>query len=247
MFFAIGPALSALSSVSSLLETAASGVGQAAGNELSALSQYFTSNSDQSQSQPTSGGSSSPLDSGTMAALLSLQGQSSAATGGACGLFAKLDADGDGSISKSEFESALGNAGVDTNSADALFSKLDANGDGSITKSELASARHAYQGTHHHRHAGGAGQGGGVSSLLNATNADGSTTQTTANSDGSSTTTITYADGSTVTLTTLAASQNSGTSGGGSGSSGSGNLLEKLIQMQSMFISQSAPTTTAVA
>jgi hypothetical protein len=50
-----------------------------------------------------------------------------------------------------------------------------------------------------------------------------------------------------VTLTTPAASQNSGTSGGGSGSSGSGNLLEKLIQMQSMFISQSAPTTTAVA
>ena len=45
-FFAIGPALGALSSVSSLLESAASGIGQAAGNELSALGQYFSSSND---------------------------------------------------------------------------------------------------------------------------------------------------------------------------------------------------------
>ncbi len=237
MVFAIGPALGALSSVSSLLESAASGIGQAASNELSALGQYFSSSNDQTQSKPASGGASSPLDSSTLAALISLQGQGTAGTGGASGLFAKLDADGDGAVSKSEFESALGQAGVDSASADALFGKLDANGDGSISKGELAPAR---SGSSRHHHSVGGGSGGGASSSSNSTSADGSTTQTTTNADGSSTTTITYADGSTVTSTTPAAS-------GGGSSGGTGNLIEKLIQMQSMLIGQSTPTTAVVA
>lgn len=248
MFIPVGLALGALSTVSSLVESAASSLAKAGGNDpLTALAQAFTG--EQPSSTPASVPAASQFDKGTLAALISLQGQgTTGASGasGASGLFAKLDADGDGSISKSEFESTLGKAGVDSNSADALFSKLDANGDGSISKSELASARHAYQ-SHRHHHTGGAGQGGGASSLLNATNADGSTTQTTANADGSSTTTISYPDGSTVTSTTPAAGQSGGTSGGGPGSSGSGNLIEKLIQMQSMLISQSTPTTAAVA
>jgi hypothetical protein len=247
MFIPVGLALGALSTVSSLVESAASSLAKAGGNDpLTALAQAFTG--EQPPSNPASVPAASQFDKGTLAALISLQGQgTTGASGasGASGLFAKLDADGDGTVSKSEFESTLGKAGVDTNSADTLFSKLDANGDGSISKSELASARHAYQ-SHRHHHTGGAGQGGGASSLLNATNADGSTTQTTANADGSSTTTISYPDGSTVTSTTPAAAQSGGTSGG-SGSSSSGNLIEKLIQMQSMLISQSTPTTAAVA
>ncbi len=247
MLFAIGPALGALSTVSSLLESAASNVGQAAGNELSSLSQYFTSNgtNGQPQSQPAGSGSSTPFDSSTLAALISLQGQNATGTSGGAGLFAKLDANGDGSISKSEFENALSGAGVDTTSADSLFSKLDANGDGSITKGEIASARGGS--FHHHRHHVSGGSGGGAASLLDATNADGSTTQTSTNADGSSTTTITYADGSTVSSTMPAASQNGGTSGGGTGNSGNGNLIEKLIQIQSMLLSQPAATTAAVA
>ena len=79
-----------------------------------------------------------------MAALISLQGQSATGIGAQSPsqLFAKLDTDGDGQISQSEFESALGAAGVDTSTADALFAKLDANGDGSISQSELAKAEH---------------------------------------------------------------------------------------------------------
>ena len=81
-----------------------------------------------------------------MAALISLQGQPATGIGAQSPsqLFAKLDTDGDGQISQSEFETALGADGVDTSSADALFAKLDANGDGSISQSELASAKRGH-------------------------------------------------------------------------------------------------------
>ena len=91
----------------------------------------------------TTGGPSSSFDPGTMAALLSLQDQSATGTQGPSQFFAKLDTDGNGQISQSEFETALGSDGVDKSSADALFSKLDANGDGSISQSELTSATNA--------------------------------------------------------------------------------------------------------
>jgi len=137
-------------------------------------------------------------------------------------------------VSRSEFESALGNVGVDTASADAVFNKLDANGDGSISQSELTPPRGAY---HHHGHHHASG---GVSSLPNT---DGSKTQTTTNPDGSTTTTIAYADGSTVSMTTPAAPSG----GGGAPAKNAGNLIEKLIQMQSALISTQASTTAAIA
>ena len=237
MFVPVGLALGALSSVSSLVESAASGLAKAGGNDpLSALAQAFTG--DQPPANPSPGKPvPGQFDSGTLATLISLQGQGSAgASNAATGLFAKLDADGNGAISKSEFESALSGAGVDTGSADALFGQLDA--DGTISKSELAAARGGYH-SHHHRHhvAGGSG---GLASLMNSTSADGSKSQTTTNSDGSTTTTITYADGSTVSATTPAAQQ-------GSGTPGRGDLLEQLIKMQAMLTSPAAGTTAAVA
>lgn len=235
MLFAIGPALGALSAVSSLLESAASSIGQQAGKDLSTLGQAFTAGNQPSSNPATGGTAASPFNSGTLAALISLQGQNGAS--GASGLFGKLDTDGDGAISKSEFESTLGSAGVDTNSADALFARLDADGDGSVSKSELASAR-GYHSHHHGHHVGGSG-GGGAASLLNATSADGSKAQTTTNPDGSTTTTVTYADGSTVSTTTTAS--------GGSGSSGRGNLLDQLIKLQAMVASPATGTTAAVA
>jgi EF hand len=239
MFIPVGLALGALSGISSLVQSAASSLTKGNGdNPLSALTQGL--GGDQPPAIPTGTSSASQLDSGTLAALISLQGQASSGTSGASGVFAKLDANSDESISQREFENGLSAAGVDTNSADALFKSLDANGDGSISKSELASARHAYQGHHQHHRAGGAGQGG-ASSLLNATSADGSTSQTTTNPDGSTTTTITYGDGSTVSSTIPAAQS------GGSVSPGHSNRLEQLIRMQSMLSSQSAPTTAAIA
>jgi len=197
----------------------------------------------------TTGASGSSFDSGTMAALISLQGQSASGSGGPAGLFAALDTNGDGSISKTEFETALANDGVDTSSADALFAKLDTNGDGSISESELQQARHG--GHHHHMHAGGSQSGGGQggpASLLSATDATGATTQTTTNADGSTTTVVSYADGSTVEMTTPAASTNdSGSAGSGTGSQNATNLIEQLIQMQAQLLSTAASTVAAVA
>src|SRR5262249_38304041 len=43
-------------------------------------------------------------------------------------LFSQTDGNGDGSISKSEFESALGAGGTNTAAADKVFGELDANG-----------------------------------------------------------------------------------------------------------------------
>ena len=159
-------------------------------------------------------------------------------------------------FSKTEFEQALGTAGVDTQSADALFGKLDANSDGSVSQSELAKA-HGHGHHHHHVDSGdsaqdGSSQQGGLSSLLNSTDITGATSQTATNSDGSSTTTITYADGTTVSMTTPATSQgsessNGGSAGGASSGTGNSNLIEELIRMQSQLVTQAASALSTTA
>jgi Ca2+-binding EF-hand superfamily protein len=53
-------------------------------------------------------------------------------------LFNKIDASGDGSITKSELENAVTSAGGTTASADALYSELDPNGTGSVSESQFA-------------------------------------------------------------------------------------------------------------
>jgi hypothetical protein len=231
-----GAGAGVLGYLTSLLQSSTANIGGASGGSpLSSLEQTL-SGVEQSAGQTISSqtgtgfsGLTSPFDAGTLNALISLQGQASS---GAGSLFSQLQSGG--TISKTDFENAMSAEGVDTASADALFNKLDSNDDGTLSKSDLAQAHHG----HGHHHMGGAGQM--ASSLLNATGADGSTSQTLTNQDGSTTTTITYADGSTVTMTTPAA-QNGGTSGGGSGAPGQSNLLEQLIQMQSQFIAQTAP------
>ena len=55
-------------------------------------------------------------------------------------LFGQIDGDGDGKISKKEFEDALGAGGTNLKQADSVFGKLDKDGDGSVTLKELASA-----------------------------------------------------------------------------------------------------------
>jgi len=238
MFVPANLALGALSGIGSLLDQAASRVSNTVTAGFAQLSQATTTAAPQTSAAPSplSGGK---FDFGTLSALLSAQGQAGASAGSqASALFSKLDANSDGSISKSEFETALGSVGVDTSTADAVFSKLDANGDGSISKSELTPKRAAF-----HAHGGHHGGGGGGTSSLNG--ADGSQTQTTTNSDGSTTTTITYADGSTVTMTTPAPQQSSG--GGTQTSQGKGNLIERLIQMQSALINTQANATAAIA
>jgi hypothetical protein len=218
---------------------------------------------DQSQSNttPTWSGAASSFQPGTLAALISLQGQSASGVVGnsPSDLFSQLDTDGDGQISKSEFEQALGAVGVDTQSADALFGKLDANGDGSVSQGELGKA-HSH-GHHHQMDSADSTQSGAqqgdVATLLNATDINGATTQTATNSDGSTTTTISYADGTSVSMTTPAGTPNTGSSGDGStgdGASGSAttgsnnsNLIEELIRLQSQLVSQAASVLSTIA
>ncbi|MCX7307658.1 MAG: EF-hand domain-containing protein [Afipia sp.] len=159
-------------------------------------------------------------------------------------LFSKLDSNGDGQISKSEFESNLGAGGTNTANADSVFGKLDTNGDGSVSLDELSAALKGKGGGHGHHHAHGAGGGkGGQDALLQAL--DGASSTSTTNSDGSTTTTMTYSDGTTVTMNSpAAASKNSSAS---NSASSSYNLVEKMIQKQADALALSAKHSLSVS
>jgi hypothetical protein len=193
-----------------------------------------------------SGSSSSPFSPDMMQALFSVQGdQSSAGPSTLQSLFNQFDANGDGQISQSEFEKAIG-PGVDQSKVDALFAKLDGNGDGSIDEDEMQSAVQKAHGHHHHHHGGAQGVSGSngasdpLQSLLSGASADGTTSQTASNADGSSTTTITYADGTTVEMTSPATSADAGSSNPQAPSLA--NVLKQLIALQAQF----APPTTSL-
>ncbi|WP_247968058.1 EF-hand domain-containing protein [Bradyrhizobium sp. 195] len=118
-------------------------------------------------------------------------------------LFAQIDADGDGSITKSEFEDALGAGGTNLAQASDVFSKLDANSDGSVSLDEMSKAlKSGHHGHHHAQGAGGSGDGSDSSSKSKG----GSTSTTTTAADGSTTTTVTYADGFKMSTTVPGAS-----------------------------------------
>jgi Ca2+-binding EF-hand superfamily protein len=192
-----------------------------------------------------SAGSNAPQFSpDVMKALLSVQG----AQGGASKLetlFGKFDANGDGQISQSEFENAIG-PDADKAKVDALFSKIDGNGDGSVSQDELQSAvQKAHGGHHHHHHAAqGADESGGdpLQALLSGAPADGTTSQSASNADGSTTTTITYADGTKVEMTTPAAAADPGANAASSNPEAPNlaSLLKQLISLQAQL---AAPTT----
>jgi hypothetical protein len=190
-----------------------------------------------------------PFSPDVMKALFSVQGdQSASGTPPESPLFAKFDANGDGQISQSEFENAIG-PGADQSKVDALFDKLDANGDGSINQDELHSAlQKAHGGHHHHHHVQDADQsqqsGDPLQSLLSGASADGATSQSATNSDGSTTTTISYADGTKVEMTTPAASADGDPNAASPPSNPNAlsfsNLLKQLISLQARL---AAPTT----
>ncbi|MDO9411429.1 MAG: EF-hand domain-containing protein [Pseudolabrys sp.] len=104
----------------------------------------------QTQTAPATGVSSkcAAFSPDTMSALLAAQSDDSTA---ATKLFSKLDANGDGTISKDEFSTAASKAGADSSVADAVYAKIDGDGDGSISQAELSKAD---RGPPHHHHAG---------------------------------------------------------------------------------------------
>lgn len=185
-----------------------------------------------------------------MQALLSMQSdQSNSASSRLQSLFGQFDADGNGQISQSEFETAIGTDAGQSN-VDALFNKIDANGDGSISTDEMQSAiQKAHAGHHHHHHGGvhaaGGQQGDPLQALLSGASVDRTTSQTATNEDGSTTTTITYADGSKIEMTTPAASADAGSSSTtNSQAPNFANLLKQLISLQAQY---AAPSTNVTA
>jgi hypothetical protein len=218
----------------------------------------------------TNVGTLSPFNHDTMMALMSAQEQPSSGnpfvTARAQSLFSQLDANGDGQVSQTEFESVFG-SNADMSKVDGLFNALDGNGDGSVGLDELTSAAQAsfaHGHGHHHHHAGvGQGVGQTIDALLTS-GTQGANVESKSNADASSTTTISYADGSKVTLTTPPGSSNAGSSdsGGDSASSGSGgansgntnsgnsnyaSLLEQLIRLQAQMLSLSSSQSPATS
>jgi hypothetical protein len=244
MFPAIAAATSAIDALKALTSTKpTTGVNQGSAN-------LFAFSADASASPGSGSGSgtgkSSQISPETMSALLAAQGQSgsnaSAPTSRSDSLkdlFAQIDVDGDGKLSKSEFEKALGAGGSNTAKADDVFSKLDKDGDGSVNLSELMAALKGGKGHHRHRAASGSGESGESDPLLQALQGASSTSVT--NSDGTVTTSLTYADGSKVTMTSAA-------SAGASGAATSSyNFVEKLIQRQASMISAKTSSSLSVS
>jgi Ca2+-binding EF-hand superfamily protein len=223
---------------------------------LQALYQAITGgqSSDPLVSAATSSGDGSAASSGApqfspdvMKALLSVQSnQTGAGASKLEKLLGKFDTNGDGQISQSEFETAIG-PGADKTKVDELFKKLDGNDDGAISLDELKAALQKVRGHHHHHNAGGAGQqdGAGASdplqALLSGAAADGTTSQSATNADGSSTTTITYADGTKVEMTTPAAASTAGAASANPEAPNFANLLKQLISLQAQL---ATPTTS---
>ncbi|WJR76105.1 EF-hand domain-containing protein [Bradyrhizobium sp. NP1] len=255
------PALGALSSALDVLQSltaSKSASGQPAGGQSAAGTTPFdvtggAAPSGAPAAQPTSTSGFSQISPQTMSALIAAQSQSGSTDAAPMSpadalkdLFSQIDANGDGQITKSEFENALGAGGTNVAQADDVFNKLDANGDGSVSLDELTKALKGAGGHnhgHHVGHAGGSGDGAGNANadpLLQAIS--GASNNVVANSDGSTTTSITYADGSKVTLTTPAASSSASAS-----ATSSYNFIEQLIQREAQSLSASAGASLSVA
>ncbi len=253
MLLALGAASSMLDALQSLTASKSSSP-QTTGFGQTVTSPFdVTGSAPQGSSTPVTGAPGwSPISPATMSALLAAQGQSSTATTTSAptspsdalkDLFSQLDANGDGQISKSEFENALGAGGTNLGQADDVFSKLDANGDGSVSLDEMSKALQGAggKGGHHHHHHVASSDGSGDTSSTGGSNLDsllqalgGASSTSVTNSDGSTTTSVTYADGSKVTMTSPAATTSSGSA------TSSYNIIEQMIQREAQAISAGA-------
>ncbi len=177
----------------------------------------------------------------TFNALLVPQDSASGPTDAMKDLFSQIDGNGDGKITKAEFENALGAGGTNVQAADNVFDKMDTDGDGSVSMNEMASALKGKGGAHHAHHSGGGGGGGGgggADALMQAL--QGASSTSTTNSDGSITTTLTYADGTKLTMSQPALPTPSG------GASAQYNLVEKAVQRQADALATAAKQSVSV-
>ncbi len=151
-------------------------------------------------------------------------------------LFAQIDTNSDGKITKAEFEDKLGAGGTNIAAADNVFGKMDADNDGSVSLDEMATALKPKNSGHLHAHHGGGS--GGADALMQAL--QGASSSSTTNSDGSITTTLTYADGSKITIS-QPASSNTSTS-----ASTQYNLVERMVQRQEDALAATAKQSVSV-
>ena len=250
MLLALGAASSVLDALQSLTASKPSAAGQPPANPFDVAGNGTTS-AGPAFPQPASG--FAPISPQTMSALIAAQGQTANTaptdpSNALQDLFSQIDANGDGSITKTEFENALGAGGTNLAAADDVFGKLDSNGDGSVSLGEMKSALQGAGGHHGHAHrmhahgGGGAGGADGSDPLLQALS--GASSTSVSNSDGSTTTSITYADGSRVSLTTPAASTSASAT---TSATSSYNLIEQLIQREAQALSTSAAASLSVS
>jgi hypothetical protein len=251
MLAAIGVASSVFDALRSLTSSVSSPSQVTTGFTQVATTAFDTASTATGQAGAGTSSSSAPpsgkLSSDTLSALLAALGQQPTATASKSktdalnDLFSRLDGDGNGQISKAEFESALGAGGTNVAAADRVFGKMDKNGDGSVSAEELATALKGTGGHHGHHHAGGSKGAGGsdANALMRAL--DGASSTTTTNSDGSTTTSLIYADGSKVTLTSPAASIASATA------TSSYNFVEQAIQREAQALATSTAASISLS
>jgi len=266
MLFALGAAASVLDGLQSLAFTPSSS-SSPAGQSGTSFDPIAGMADAASSTTPITGGGAQ-ISPQTMSALIAAQSQSGATSTASLDpsqalqdLYSQIDANGDGKITRSEFENALGAGGTNTAMADDVFNKLDTNGDGSISLGELKSALQGAGGHHggHHHHIAASSDAGG-SDGTDATSStdgsssdplmqalDGSSSSSVTNSDGSTTTTITYADGSKVTMSSAAASTGTSSNSASKSAASSYNLIEQMIQQQAQAIAAQAGSSLSLA
>ena len=178
MLFALGAVSSALDAIQSLTNSKSSSSTQKTGSSQKPASNPFAidsgSNSTTGATSSVNAGKTPQISPETMNALFAAQSQSSDTTGSTAtrprrldsssstrrdaalkDLFSQIDGDGDGKITKSEFESALGAGGTNLAQADDVFSKLDTNPDGRVSLDEMSKALKSGHRGHHHAHGAG--------------------------------------------------------------------------------------------
>lgn len=257
MLPALGAASSALDLLKSLTSTKSSSPQSTGATQNSQTLDFFGSTESPGLRSPTatpkgSSSKSGALSPDLMRALLAALGQTNSSTDSSSStsssssgasdplkeLFAALDGDGDGKISKSEFEDKLGAGGTNTENADSVFSKIDRDGDGSVSLGEMMSALKGKGHRHHHdASADGSGAAGQSGSDPLPKALQGASATSVTNGDGSTTTSLTYADGSTVTLTSPASGA----------ATSSYNFIERLIARQASAISSAASASLSVS
>jgi len=247
MLFALGAASSAIDLLSSLTHgpsTSSSKMGIVpVGSNTFAVTDTPATPAPPSPSGPTTGPSTPASFNTLLAAQTQSQSNPTSRSAALQDLFSQIDADGDGQISKSEFENALGAGGTNLRMADDVFAKMDKNGDGSISMDEMKQSLQG-AGRHHHQHRAGGGGGNGADALAQAL--QGATSSTATNADGSTTTTLTYADGTKITMTQPAASSGS-TPPANANAAASYNFTERLIERQAHAIAANAQSSLSLS